>query len=122
MDDVQQRLTETVKTTLESYEAWSKDKSKDETREALNEAVHELRKVASRVEIEIAVSERDEQSRNPIPIPPHRSKKPGNGDSSDILEDHGHTHEKPKRGNGGRSNNRQGGRPRRKPNNGNGDK
>lgn len=76
MDDIQKRLTETAKKTLDSYEAWSKGKSNGDAREALNEAVHELRKVASRVEIEMAVSEREEQSRNRIPIPPHRSKKP----------------------------------------------
>jgi len=51
------------------------DKTKVETRESLLEAVHELRKVAARMEIEIAVSERDQMTQKPIPIPPHRSSR-----------------------------------------------
>jgi hypothetical protein len=38
--------------------------------------VHELRKVTSRIEIELAISDRNNSSLKPMPIPPHRSSKP----------------------------------------------
>ena len=113
MTDIQQRLSETAKNTLESYDAWVKDKSNEANREALSTAVHELRKVASRVEIDMAVSEKDEKSRQPIPIPPHRSKNAGNETS--ILPDNGQTtggnHNKSKKSGGNSGGGR---RPRRK--------
>lgn len=120
MDDIQKRLGETAQKTLEAYDHWSQDKSDAKNRESLNEAVHELRKVASRVEIEMAVSERDEQSRNRIPIPPHRSKKPiGNNknladavdkDVQDQGNETGRSNDKPKRASRAPG----GSRPRRK--------
>ena len=83
MEDIQQRLRATADACITSYDAWSKNKKEGGVRETLMEAVHELRKVAARLEIEIAVNERDEMASRPIPIPPHRaSRKPG-GDVPD---------------------------------------
>ena len=75
MDEIQQRLSETSQATIEAYVKWHEARNNSEAREVLADAVHELRKVASRLEIEMAVSERDEQSKRRIPIPHHRSKK-----------------------------------------------
>ncbi len=82
MDEIEQRLRTATDSCISSYDAWRKNQKDTGVREALLEAVHELRKVAARLEIEIAVSERDEMAAKPIPIPPHRSsRKPGGGDN-----------------------------------------
>lgn len=84
MDEIQKRLSETSEACIKSYEAWRKDQKDGSVRETLMEAVHELRKVAARLEIEIAISERDEMAAKPIPIPPHRSsRKKGNNNHHD---------------------------------------
>ncbi len=75
MDDIQKRLKETSDSCLESYEKWTGSKKDSDAREALRESIHEVRKVASRLEIEMAVSERDEAGVKPLPVPPHRSYK-----------------------------------------------
>ena len=76
MDEIEKRLREATDACIASYDAWRKNQKEGGTREALMEAMHELRKIASRLEIEIAVSERDEMTSRPIPIPPHRSSRP----------------------------------------------
>lgn len=80
MDEIEQRLRETSENCFKSYEAWRKEQKNSSVREALQDSIHELRKVASRLEIELAVSERNEMAQKPIPIPPHRdaSKRGGN--------------------------------------------
>lgn len=79
--EIDKRLRETSDACLKAYESWKTDKKNGDARESLQEAVHELRKVASRLEIEVAVSERDEMTQKPIPIPPHRdSNKRGRND------------------------------------------
>ena len=85
MDEIEQRLRETADACIKSYESWRAKEKDSNTREALQEAVHELRKVASRLEIEIAISERGEMSEKPLPIPPHRSSRRGRTES--ILDD-----------------------------------
>jgi len=80
MDEIQQRLRTTADACIAAYEAWSGAKKDGAVRESLMEAVHELRKVAARVEIEMAVSERDEMASRPIPIPPHRASRKQGGD------------------------------------------
>lgn len=77
MDDVKERLRATSEQCLKAYESWTGGKKDLRAREDLMEAVHELRKVASRVEIDIAISERDEVTQRPIPIPPHRAAQGG---------------------------------------------
>ncbi len=83
MEDIENRLKEATNNCLAAHGEWSKDKKESKTREALMEAVHELRKVAARLEIEIAISERDEMASKPIPIPSHRSNKRKPKDSGD---------------------------------------
>jgi len=83
VDEIEKRLSEASGACIKSYTAWRKDPKEGKNREELMEAVHELRKVGARLEIEIAVSERDEMAAKPIPIPPHRSSRRGGG------EDHG---------------------------------
>ena len=72
MDEIETRLKESADACVKAYQNWSSQKKNFEAREKLQEATHELRKVAARLEIEIAVSERDEMTQRPIPIPPHR--------------------------------------------------
>lgn len=79
MDEIEKRLSEASEACIKSYAAWRKDPKEGTNREVLMEAVHELRKVAARLEIEIAISERDEMAARPIPIPPHRSSRRGGG-------------------------------------------
>ncbi len=80
MDEIEQRLRTATDACISSYDAWRKNQKQDGAREALLEAVHELRKVAARLEIEVAVSERDEMAARPIPIPPHRASRKPYGD------------------------------------------
>jgi hypothetical protein len=75
MDEIEQRLRESTDACIKSYESWRSKEKDGAAREALQEAVHELRKVASRLEIEMAVSERNEMAGKPLPIPPHRSSR-----------------------------------------------
>ncbi len=84
MDSIDARLRETSDTCLKAYEAWTQEKKNGKARQALQESVHELRKVASRLEIEVAISERDEMTQKPIPVPPHRdSNKKSNNNNND---------------------------------------
>lgn len=106
-EDITQRLTETSQNCLKAYEAWNKDEKHVANREALQDAIHELRKVASRLEISLAISEREQNAQKPIPIPSHRdSKKGGNtghdrGDSFNDDEDNGGRGRR-KKGSGGK--------------------
>lgn len=86
MDEIEKRLRESADACVTSYEAWRKDEKNSKSREELLEAVHELRKVSSRLEIEIAISERQDMAEKPLPIPPHRSSKRGKSESTDILD------------------------------------
>ena len=86
MDDIGQRLREAADNCIKAYEGWSGGKKNIPAREALQEAVHELRKVAARLEIDMAASERDEMTQRQIPIPPHRASRrhDQNGNVSDF--------------------------------------
>jgi len=107
MEDIEQRLKEATENCLKSYGEWDKDKKNSKTREDLMEAVHELRKVAARLEIDIAVSERNQMASKPIPIPSHRSNKRKQEDNAD--DSRGNT-------DGGGNANKGGGKPQgRKP-------
>ena len=81
MEEIEKRLRETTDACIKSFENWVKESKSLEAREGLMEAMHDVRKVVSRVEIEIAISERDRLGSRPIPIPAHRSqrKRPGEG-------------------------------------------
>lgn len=84
MDEVEKRLRETSDNCFKAYEVWSKDQKNGSARENLQESIHELRKVASRLEIELAVSERNEMAQKPIPIPPHRDAKHRSGNDAEF--------------------------------------
>lgn len=73
MDDIEKRLRDAADNCIKFFSAWQKDKKMGSDRDSLMEAIHELRKVAARLEIDIAVSERTEMGARPLPIPPHRS-------------------------------------------------
>mgnify|MGYP000210929710 CR=1 FL=1 len=91
MDEIEKRLREGSEACYNCYEAWRNNKKDTKAIEALQEAIHELRKIASRLEIELAISERDDMAQRPIPIPPHRDaqrrgQSQGN-DDQDFGED-----------------------------------
>ena len=74
---VKQRLEETVERCKKAYAEWEKDSKNIAAKQELEESVHELRKVTSRIEIELAISDRSNTNMKPMPIPPHRaSQKP----------------------------------------------
>jgi len=73
MDEIKQRLEDTSAACVKTFVAWRGDEKNNEARTELQEAIHELRKVASRLEIELAVSDRNNNTSKPIPIPSHRS-------------------------------------------------
>jgi|TARA_R110000868_G_scaffold236170_1_gene490160 hypothetical protein len=91
MDEIETRLKDTSEKCVEAYCVWKEKKNDAELRGGLQEAVHELRKVSARLEIEIATSERDQMTQKPIPVPPHRSarRKGGvanGGDGNNMQE------------------------------------
>jgi hypothetical protein len=117
MDEIEKRLRETTDACITSFEAWIKNNKNLESREALMESMHEVRKVISRVEIEIAISERDRLGARPLPIPPHRSSRRPNetgdedmgGDVGNDLNDHDSAQPSSNSGNDGRRHQHQGG-------------
>lgn len=78
MEEIEKRLRESTDAFIKSFENWVAKSKNHESRETLMEAMHEVRKVVSRVEIEIAISERDRLGSRPIPIPSHRSQRRSN--------------------------------------------
>lgn len=90
MSEIKDRLKDCADACLKTYEAWEETKG-SETRENLQESIHDLRKVVSRLEIEIAVSERNKMNEKQIPIPSHRSNSKSKGAVESILPDHGNT-------------------------------
>lgn len=91
MSEVKDRLKEAAQNCIESYDAWGGEKKSPDGRETLQESIHELRKVISRLEIEIAISERDNSKGKPLPIPSHRSQGKKEVVHESILPDGGHT-------------------------------
>ncbi len=86
MDEIEKRLREGSENCYNCYEAWKKSQKDTKAREELQEAIHELRKIASRLEIELAISERDEMAQRPIPIPPHRdAQRRGQSQEADDI-------------------------------------
>ncbi len=81
MEEIEKRLRESTDACIKNFENWLKQSKNLESRETLMEAMHDVRKVIARLEIEIAISERDRLGSRPLPIPPHRSqrKRPGEG-------------------------------------------
>ena len=73
-ENTAQRLQEAAAKCLSSLDTWNKDLKNESAREGLLEAVHELRKVTSRLEIDIAMNDRKAMNAKPMPIPEHKSK------------------------------------------------
>ena len=88
MDNIDERLRQSSDRCIKAYEDWKTNETETAKREELREAIHELRKVSSRLEIEMAVSEREEMAQKPIPIPPHRAAR-GKGKSDDLSDERG---------------------------------
>ena len=116
MDEIKTRLQETSENCFKAYEAWVGDKKNSALRETLQGTIHELRKVASRLEIDVAVSDRGNGSQKPMPIPSHRDSKPGGGggNKNDAADNVGNTHNvadglKPRKSGGGRGGRRRSG-------------
>ena len=87
MEETQQRLKEATAACITAYDVWGSSKKNAEARERLQEAMHELRKVAARLEIEMAASERDETNQRQIPIPPHRASRNRQAEIGNELPD-----------------------------------
>lgn len=87
MDEIEKRLRDSTDACIKSFENWVKENKSLDARELLMETMHEVRKVISRVEIEIAISERDRLGSRPIPIPAHRSQRKRPGEAGDEAMD-----------------------------------
>lgn len=74
IDAVEARLRETARGCLSAYRGWRQIPSEG-TIQSLHDAVHDLRKVLARLEIDMSASRRDEQVMRPIPIPTHRAAR-----------------------------------------------
>lgn len=72
VDEIEARLRSTSTACIAAYRAWRQPTSED-ARRGLADAVHELRKVVARIEIELAASRRNEHALQPIPLPLHRA-------------------------------------------------
>ena len=68
-----QRMDAAAKSCAELYRAW-KANGGEEGMQALADALHEMRKVMARMEIEMSASRREEQ--RPVPIPAYRTNQP----------------------------------------------
>ena len=84
-EETGKRLKDASAQCLKCYESWKKEQDSGDSREDLMEALHELRKVAARVEIELAIGERREMTAKPIPIPVHRSARRHSGSNNDDI-------------------------------------
>ncbi len=87
MEEIEKRLRESTDAFIKSFENWVAQNKNLESRETLMESMHEVRKVVSRVEIEIAISERDRLGSRPLPIPPHRSQRRANANEGGEGEE-----------------------------------
>jgi len=83
-ENIKERLEETSKNCIEAFSTWNENKKDTKAQEELHGAIHELRKVSSRLEIELAISERDQMTSKPLPIPSHRSNSKASGNN--ILD------------------------------------
>ena len=72
VDEIEARLRTASTACVDAYRSW-RTPSIDDARRELADAVHELRKVVARIEIELAASRREEHALPPIPLPLNRS-------------------------------------------------
>ncbi len=83
--DIEQRLRETSEHCFNCYQKWLDNKKDGALRSALEDAVHELRKTASRIEIELAVGD-SSGSRNTMKPPANRHAKKKSGEKQKPQE------------------------------------
>lgn len=100
MEDIEKRLKEATDACLAAHSEWNSDQKDGSKRESLMEAVHEIRKVSARLEIMIAISERDQMASKPIPIPAHKSQHKRVNSDDDAAND-GNNHRGKRPGGGG---------------------
>ena len=74
VDEVEARLRETARGCLAAYRTWRQQPGQGSI-QSLSDAVHDLRKVLARIEIDMSASRREEQVARPIPIPAHRAAR-----------------------------------------------
>ncbi len=90
MPDIEDRLKQTSERCLKAYSAWNSEKNDSKTIEELRVSIHELRKVSSRLEIDMAVSERQQSSNKALPIPTHpdsAGRSQSNPDHEDFADE-----------------------------------
>ncbi|WP_049974542.1 hypothetical protein [Azospirillum sp. B4] len=68
-----QRMTVAAQRSAEAYTAWKANP--EAGMQGLTDALHELRKVIARMEIEMSASRKEEHAARPIPIPYHRAQR-----------------------------------------------
>ena len=85
-DEITQRLQECSAKCVDAYENWHGNKKDPKARGTLHDAVHELRKVSSRLEIELATSDREEGAQKPMPIPQNRNARGRRNDNAGNNE------------------------------------
>jgi hypothetical protein len=74
VDATEARLRETARACLVAYRGWKQGPAEVSV-QTLNDAVHDLRKVLARIEIDLSTSRREEQGMRPIPVPAHRAAR-----------------------------------------------
>jgi transposase-like protein len=67
-----QRMAEAAQGAAEAYRRWRAGPG-EVPMQSLTDALHELRKVIARMEIEMSATRKDEHAARPIPIPTHRA-------------------------------------------------
>lgn len=101
MTEITDRVRKATDECLGKYESWISNKGDHKSREEMLDALHELRKAAARLEIEMAISERDRLGNNPIPIPSHKAskkpRKPSGDKGNNAPKDDGDNDDKGKR-------------------------
>lgn len=81
VDATEGRLRETARAALIAYRSWRQTPGETSI-QTLGDAVHELRRVLARIEIDMSASRRNEQAARPIPIPWHRAARRNNPQGS----------------------------------------
>ena len=83
---VEQRLQESAAACLSSLSEWKKNLKDDDAKQALLGAVHDLRKVRARLEVDVAMNDRTNTNAKHIPIPEHKSKMEKRKDQKPLSE------------------------------------
>jgi hypothetical protein len=89
--ETKQRLQESAQNCYKAYEEWISNRGTTQ-QEALQEALHELRKVTCRLEIDLAINDRQDSSSRPLPIPQHRSARNPEQQSQSQAQAHVQNH------------------------------